>query len=127
MNVDPVEPVQWYRVTLEDGDNLKRSLRDLARDESIQFAWLQAVGELQDATVAAGYDGPDLADKNFVDVPANGHVVGMGSINWTGNDEDEPDVHLHGPIGREDETYTGCWAHEPTVYRGLEFIVVKLR
>lgn len=126
MDIETINPVQWYRVTLEDGANLKQSLRDFARQEEVSFAWIQAVGELTDATVAAGYEGVNLADKHFVDIPYNGHVAGIGSIRWTGQDNEEPDVHLHGPIGREDETYTGCWAHEPSVHRGLELIIVKL-
>lgn len=124
MDVDELEPVRWYRVTLDHGEPFKESLRNFAEERLLDFAWLQVVGELEEGKIASGYESNDPDEKMMNPLDGNRHVVGVGSLRR--GDDGEPTVHVHGPTGRDTSTLTGCWGGEFSVYRGLEVLVVQL-
>lgn len=123
MDVEEFQPNRWFRLSLDDGESLKDSVRTFAERENIELGWLFALGEISEGRVASGYESPDFADKIMVDLDDNQHVLGSGTVE-TRNGELE--VHLHGPMGRDGETATGCWAGEQSVFRGLDLLLVEL-
>ena len=50
-------------------------------------------------------------------------VLGFGTLFWKG---DEPVLHLHGAIGREKETLTGCIRKESSVYLVIEAVITEI-
>ena len=125
MNVSEIEPVRWFRITLDHEESLKESLREFGRDRNIDFAWIQVLGELEGGKVASGYKSSDFQDGKYLNpVDENRHVLGVGSLSLT---DDGYSVHVHGPMGREETTYTGCWAGDPSVFRGVEILLMEIR
>lgn len=125
MEETELEPVSWYRLTLGHEKNLKQSLLDWARDREVKLAWVQCLGELKNAKTASGYaddSNPD-SEKYIESLASNRHVMGQGTII---RDDEGERVHLHGPMGRKDETATGCWAGEPDTFRGMDLLVTVL-
>lgn len=125
MDVNELSPVSWYRVTLDHGESFKKSLSGFAEDRSIEFAWLQVVGEMETGKVASGYEAGESSEKILNPLDGNRHVVGIGSVRR--DDSGDPSVHVHGPTGRNKSTLTGCWAGEFSVFKGLEVLVVQLK
>lgn len=124
MNSTRLEVRSWYRITLDHGENFKRTLLEWARGNDVRLAWLQCLGELENATVASGYAGADPSgDKHMKTLRDNHHVMGMGTLI---RDQDGERVHLHGPMGRDGETTTGCWAENPDTFRGMDCLVAVL-
>ncbi len=121
-----LEPVDYYRLTVGHDRNLKEVLLEWSRKRDVQLAWIQGIGELKNAGVAAGYhddEDPD-SDKFIESLDSNRHVLGMGTLI---RDENGERVHLHGPMGRRNQTANGCWAGEPEVFRGMDLLVTVLR
>lgn len=123
MEAEEFQPNRWFRLSLGDGDPLKESIRSFAEQEGVELGWLQVLGELEDGSVASGYEAPDFTDKILVNLEDNHHVLGSGTVELRNG---EREVHLHGPMGRDGETGTGCWAGEQTVFRGLDVFLVEL-
>lgn len=124
MDVREVTPSRWFRLVLEDGDDLKDELLAWARRENVRLAWLQCLGEAAGFRVASGYRGEQPDSSTLMrEVSANHHALAIGTIDRRG---DREEVHLHGPLGREGDTRTGCWADRPVVYRGMEILVAVL-
>lgn len=117
-----LRPNRWFRLDLEDGDDLKGSLLEWARDRGVDFGFLRCVGELRDVRIASGYR-ESGGEKNMVALDSNVHVSGQGTLIRSGEREE---VHLHGSAGRKTDTLTGCWADRPRVYRGMTVLVTEL-
>lgn len=123
MDVTEINPVRWFRITLDHEESLKESMREFGRREDIDFAWIQVVGELVDGKVASGYYSEEFSDGKFMNpIDENRHVLGIGTLSKT---DDGYSVHLHGPQGREEGTLTGCWGADPSVFRGMEVILAE--
>lgn len=126
MEETELKPVRWYRLTMGHGQNFKQSLLDWARKRDVTLGWVQCLGELKNASTVSGYrDENDPDSEKFVEeFPTNRHVMGQGTII---RDDDGERVHIHGPMGRKDETATGCWAGEPDTFRGMDLLVTVLK
>ncbi len=125
MESTQIEPIRWFRITLDHEESLKGSLRKFGRDQNIDFAWIQVVGELVEGKVASGYFSENFSEGKFMNpVEENRHVLGIGSLSKSGDDYS---VHLHGPQGREEGTLTGCWGGDPSVLRGVEVILAEFQ
>jgi len=124
LSENEIQPKSWHRLQIGHGEDLKETLVNWARDNDVTLAWIQGIGELQNAQTASGYKSDDPQGDKFVrPLSDNQHVMGMGTII---RDEDGERVHLHGPMGREHETATGCWAGSPKTFRGMDFLVTVL-
>ncbi|MFB6346676.1 MAG: PCC domain-containing protein [bacterium] len=126
MDVQEFRSKRWFRLLLEDDESLKASIRDASRERGIGFGWIQVVGEIKDPKLASGYrleENGDTPEKIMVEPGESHHVLGVGSVRKSG---DGREVHLHGPMGRDGETTTGCWAGDQSVFKGLEVVLVEL-
>lgn len=124
MESEPLTVSRWFRLTLEHEEELKASLLEWAREHDVRLAWLQGLGEAAGFRVAAGYrEGTPESSTLMREVSASHHAVALGTIDRRGEREE---VHLHGPLGRDGETHTGCWADRPAAYRGMEFLAAVL-
>lgn len=125
MDVTELSPVSWYRITLEHEVDLKQALIDWARENDVSLAWVQGIGEIRNPTVATGYeDNDDPRSEKFIQSSSdNHHAVGIGTII---RDQDGERVHMHGPVGRDGETTTGCWAQNPETFRGMDLLITVL-
>lgn len=120
-----LDAVSWYRLTLGHEQNLKQSLIEWGRKHDVTLAWIQCLGELKNSKVASGYESnqdPE-SEKYIQPFGPNRHVMGLGTLI---RDEDGERVHLHGPMGRKNDTATGCWAGEPETFRGMDMLVTVL-
>jgi predicted DNA-binding protein with PD1-like motif len=50
-------------------------------------------------------------------------VLGMGTLFWNG---DEPVLHLHGAIGRDEKATVGCIRKNGTVYLVVEAVMAEI-
>lgn len=123
MDVNEFRSNRWIKISLGDGDPLKESILEVARDHEVGHGWLQVIGEVKDGRIVSGYRGPDSDEKIVLDRSENEHVIALGTVK---NEDGVEEVHLHGPMGREGQTGTGCWAGEQSVFKGLDVLLVEL-
>ena len=103
-----------FVLKFEDKDNLLEEMKGIAIKEKIEVGTITLLGGMRSAAVVSGPKEavipPDPMWINFND---GREVLGIGTLFWKG---DEPVIHLHGALGREKETYTGCIRKECSVY-----------
>jgi predicted DNA-binding protein with PD1-like motif len=113
-----------FLLKFEDQDNLLEELKKVAVQEKIKVGTIMLLGGMRSAGVVTGpreaVIPPDPMWINFND---GREVLGFGTLFWKG---DEPVIHLHGAIGRERETYTGCIRKDSAVYLVVEAVVTEI-
>ncbi len=113
-----------FLLKFEDQDNLLEELKKVAVKEKIRVGTIMLLGGMRSARVVTGpreaVIPPDPMWVNFND---GREVVGFGTLFRKG---DEPAIHLHGAIGREKETYTGCIRKDSIVYLVVEAVIAEI-
>ncbi len=114
-----------FLAKFEDKDNLLESLKNIAIREQIKAGTIMLLGGLRSAGVVTG---PKEAvvppEPMWLDVADGREVLGFGTLFLKG---DEPAVHLHGAMGREKETFTGCIRKDSSVYLVVEAVIAEIK
>lgn len=102
-------PGRVFVISLEDGDPVPSCLEEFAEKNNIQVALLSAVGGLNRGTIVAGPENEstewvkpqlkeiDIKPREFLSIG----IIVPGS-------KGKPVAHMHGALGRVDETRVGC-------------------
>lgn len=111
---------------VENGDDLLDQLKLLAEKENIEAAVLYIIGALKDASLVVGPREctlpPDPVWRQFDD---GREIIGLGNM-FREQGGQEPVFHLHGALGRGDETLVGCIRGQSKVYLVAEVIILEL-
>jgi len=62
-------------------------------------------------------------DPMWADFSDAREILGFGTLFWK---DDEPMIHLHGAVGRGNETLTGCIRKNSSVYLVVEAVITEL-
>ena len=116
--------VVWAR--MDDGDDLRDSLLELAAKENIGPALLLVLGAVQEGRMASGpleNKLPPLAmETHFSD---GREILGVGTLAPGG---DGPALHLHFAAGRRGQsTKVGCLRSGTPAYLLIECVVLEMR
>ncbi len=113
-----------FLVKFDDNDNLLESLNNIALKERIKAAIIMLLGGMRSAGIVTGpREAVIPPEPMWLDVNDGREVIGIGTLFWKG---DEPAIHLHGAMGREKETFTGCIRKDSRVYLVLEAVVAEI-
>ena len=125
MRVSEAKLGRVFVVRLEDGDRLPDALETLAAEKNIRAASVILLGGLRRGTIVVGPETPEVPPKpqtcDFQDVH---EVAAVGTI-FT-NEEGKPTLHLHGALGRDGRTITGCTRTGVEVWLIAEAIITEI-
>ena len=117
----PGETRVWIAV-LDEGEEAKQALLDIARQEKIEDATFVALGAFAKATVAY-FDWPK---KKYQDIPVNEQVEVISLLGDIVPDEKgEPSLHAHTVLGLSDGHTRGGHLMEGHVRPTLEITITE--
>jgi predicted DNA-binding protein with PD1-like motif len=113
-----------FVLKFEDKDDILEEMKKVATKERIMVGTIMLLGGLRSAGIVSGPKEavipPDPLWVNFSD---GREVLGIGTLFWK---DEEPVIHLHGAIGREKETFTGCIRKDSTVFLVIEAVITEI-
>lgn len=113
-----------FVIKFEDQDNLLEELRKVAIREKIRVGTIMLLGGMRSAGVVTGPKEAVIPpDPIWTNVNDGREVLGIGTLFRKG---DEPVIHLHGALGREKETSTGCIRKDSVVYLVVEAVITEI-
>jgi len=107
-----------------EGEDLYAGIESIAAKENIRNAAVIVVGGLRKAKVVVGPKEPTgPIEPEFREFDDAREIAGVGTIVC---DEDGPKLHMHGAIGRGDDTIAGCPRGGAKVFCVLEVVFIEL-
>ena len=114
-----------FVVRLEDGDRLPDAIEDLAKEKNIRAASVILLGGIRRGKVVVGPETPEVPPKpmtkDFLDVH---EIAAVGTI--FANTQGKATLHLHGALGRDGRTITGCTRTGVEVWLIAEAIITEI-
>lgn len=114
-----------FLVKMEHGDDLIQGIKEIAGKEQIQSAVIFMLGALQDVSMVTG---PQAATIPPVGIETRlqeaREIIATGTL--VQDESGQPSLHIHGSLGRENNTITGCLRENTTVYLVVEVIIMEL-
>lgn len=113
-----------FVVKFEHKDELISELVRLVKKENIKSGFIQLLGALEKSEIVVGPKKvsvpPDPVWRFFDD---GREILGFGTVFWK---DDEPKIHIHAGIGREDKVNLGCIRKDAKVYLVVEAVLFEL-
>ncbi len=109
---------------LFEGEDIYRCVEQMAGEENIRSAAVLITGGVRQASVVVGpkTEKPKIVG-NFRDFAGPGEVLGVGTIYCENN---EPKLHLHAAMGRDEEIIVGCPRGGASTFLTLEVIILEI-
>ncbi len=116
-----------FVLRLETGEMIHEVIEKFARENSITYATISIVGGVDKGSRMVS--GPTLPiDGRIVpiihEVNAESEVTGFGTI--FPDEEGNPIMHMHGSVGREGNSSTGCFRAGMIAWLVLEVVISEL-
>lgn len=113
-----------FLLKFEDGEDLLAELSAFARQKNLKAAWLFFLGAVKKGQLVVGPEKTELPPvPAWQEISQAWEIVGLGNLFWEG---DAPRLHLHGALGRGENTRTGCLRQVTEVYLVAEVLVLEL-
>ncbi len=113
-----------FVVRFDHGDDLLAELTALIKREDIRAGLLHFLGALEKARIVVGPEKAEVPPvpmwRDFAD---GREVLGLGTIFWK---DDEPKIHIHSGIGRDEAVNLGCIRKDAKVYLTIEAVITEL-
>lgn len=109
---------------LEEGESIYKVVQDIAAREGIAAATVLAVGGIRKGKVVTGPQqatGPVV--PHYEEFDDARELVGVGTVFLQ---EEQPALHFHAAIGREQTALVGCPRAGMSVYLILEVVIIEL-
>ncbi len=108
---------------LFEGEDLYECVESLAVKENVKCAAVLITGGFREANVVVGpkQEAPKIVG-NFKHFAGPGEVLGVGTLYC---DDQGPKLHLHGAIGKGDETVVGCPRGGAKTFLILEVTIIE--
>ena len=114
-----------FVVRLEDGDRLPGVIEDLAREKEIKAASVMLLGGVGNGKVVVGPRTPAVPPKPIITELEGLHeIAGVGTLFC--NEQGEPNLHLHGAMGRDGRTITGCTREGVEIWLVAEAVITEI-
>jgi len=109
---------------LFEGEDLYRSVEQIAQKENIKSAAVLITGGFRKASVVVGpkQEKPKIVG-NFKDFDGPGEVLGVGTIYC---DDQGPKLHIHTAIGKGSDTIVGCPQGGAKTFLVLEITIIEI-
>jgi predicted DNA-binding protein with PD1-like motif len=113
-----------FLLKFDDRDDLLEEIKRLAVKEQIKVATITLLGGMRSAAIVTGPKEPVIPPEPIWSAFQDGReVLGIGSLFWK---EDGPAIHLHGAVGRGNETHVGCMRKDSSVYLVIEAVIAEI-
>ncbi len=113
-----------FVLKFDDKDGILDGITRVAEKEKIKAGTIMLLGGLRNADVVSGPKEAVIPpDPMWVKISDGREVLGFGTLFWKG---EEPVIHLHGAVGRDRETITGCIRKESSVYLVVEAVITEI-
>ena len=114
---------EWHAVLrLDEDDEVVAQVREFAEAESIDAAWLSAIGSSKE--VELGYY--DLAKKEYFNKTFTEELEVLDATGTLGQLDGEPALHLHGTFGDKDYHTIGGHIHKLVSNATVEVFIHKM-
>ena len=114
-----------FVVRLEDGDRLPEVIEDLAKEKEVSAASVILLGGLASGKVVVGPRTPAVPPQPMIAELEGVHeIAGVGTLFC--NEQGEPKLHLHGAMGRDGRTITGCTRTGVKVWLVAEAVITEI-
>lgn len=115
-----------FLVKFDNEDVLIDEIKRLCKKEKIKTASFMFLGALKQGDIVTG---PKKAvippDPNWRKFEDGWEVMGIGSI--FANKKNEPQIHVHGSMGKADNVITGCVRGDAKVFIVIEAVILELK
>ena len=107
-----------------EGEDIYEEIERIAAKEGVRSGAVFMVGGLRSGKVIVGPKDPgDISEPLVREFNDAREITGMGTLFCDG---DQPKLHLHGAIGRGDETLAGCPRGGATIFCLLEVVIIEI-
>lgn len=114
-----------FLVKMEHGDDLLEGIRTIAGKEQINSAVVFMLGALQEASLVTGPQKPAIPALGIeTHLREASEIIATGTL--VADENGQPSLHIHGSLGREMNTVTGCLRSDAVVYLVVEVIIMEL-
>lgn len=108
----------------EHGEDPLEEMKKISKKENIRVAVFFLLGALKGGSVVTGPKEPVLPPvPNWFQFDDGREVLGLGTLLY---DQDEPALHLHGGLGREQDAVICCLRDQVEVYITVEVVILEL-
>ena len=108
-----------------DGEDFIGCLKELARREYIRAAVIQLGGGIKRGRYVSGPERDEIPPVPlWRELEESHELVGVGTLFWHG---ENPEIHIHGAFGKEDQVKAGCLREDSEVFLVLEAVVTEIR
>ncbi len=123
-----MEDGRVFVLRLEEGEVLHEVVESFCRSNGIRNATLTAVGGVGPGSKYVS--GPNYPFEGQIEpiictVDAPSELTGTGTV--FPDESGEPIMHMHGSVGREGESHTGCFRAGMVVWLVMEVVIRELR
>lgn len=116
-----------FTLRLEHGDKIPPVIEKFAREKNILRGMCLLVGGVnkEGKLVTGPVDGSDPSPKPIHQLITDVHeIAGVGTI--FPDEENNPKLHMHATLGREDKAYTGCIRPGLNIWLIGEVIILEI-
>ena len=114
-----------FVVTLTEGGEVYPCIEDLARKERISSALVLCMGGIRRGKLVTGVKDPHgKLEPIYQEFDDARELFGVGTLF---QDDEQPRLHLHVGVGRDDKTLVGCARGGVSVYLIQEVTVIEMR
>ncbi len=112
-----------FTIRIDHGDDLIAELKRIIRENEVKTGIISYLGALKNPILVAGALEPVIPTvTNKLNLKGAWDVVGFGTIS---SSSDGPFLHLHGSVGKGNESYTGCIRESAEVYLVIEAVITE--
>jgi uncharacterized protein len=115
-----------FILKLESGDNLHSGIISFCQKEKINSGYLNIIGAIKKGTIIAGPKTDDINNivhnKIFIKKPSE--IVAFGTV--FPDDKQDLILHLHGSIGHDENTITGCVQKDTIIFIVAEVVFTEI-
>ena len=113
-----------FLLKFSDGEDLLQEITKFADAQNIKAAWLQFLGALKQGKLVTGPEKPELPPVPvWQEFSRAWEVIGVGNLFWEG---DTPRLHIHGSLGKGEDTLMGCLRQETEIYLVAEALLMEI-
>ena len=115
-----------FVLKLDDGDMIPGSIEKFAAEKGIRTAYVSLIGCLEKGKVASGPLPGSGKPPDVIMVPLAGVHESAASGLIAPDDGGRPVLHIHGALGRDGQTVTGCLRSGLRVWCYSEVVIMEI-
>jgi hypothetical protein len=113
-----------FFLRIDHGEDLIEALQTISRKENIRSAFFFLLGAIGQADLVAGPREACVPPvPMWVKINTPHEIIGIGNIFYEG---ENPRVHLHCSIGRDDTVRTGCLRNQSKAFMVNEVFILEI-